>query len=89
MAEKEARRNLVLLSLLALIINMGFGLILPLFPLYVKELGGGALEIGFLMASFMLTRAFLATYFGDLSDRIGRKRIIILGTLLYAILAVL
>ncbi len=81
--------NLIVASLLAFSIYMGFGMILPLLPLYVKELNGGGLAVGALMASFMLTRAFLATPFGRLSDRVGRKKVIVSGMFLYAFLAFL
>ena len=49
--------NLGVASVLAFSIYLGFGLILPLFPLYVEVLGGGGLEVGLLLASFMFTRA--------------------------------
>lgn len=62
---------------------------MPLFPQYVKLLGGGALEVGILFSSFVLTRALLATPFGNWSDRIGRKRLILIGSFLYALLAIL
>lgn len=89
LSEAEARKNVNYLATLDFIISLGFGLIMPLFPLYVDFLGGGGLEIGILFASFVLTRALLATPFGNISDRIGRKRLILIGSILYAILAVL
>jgi len=93
LSEDEARRNVDLLAALDLIISLGFGLIMPLFPLYLTYLAGGATEVGIqvgiLFSSFMLTRALLATPFGNLSDRVGRKKIILVGSFLYAILAVL
>jgi DHA1 family multidrug resistance protein-like MFS transporter len=89
LGEKEARRNVNYLAGLDLIISLGFGLIMPLFPQYVKLLGGGALEVGILFSSFVLTRALLATPFGNWSDKIGRKRLILIGSFLYAFLAIL
>jgi len=86
---EAARKNVNYLAMLDFTISLGFGLILPLFPVYVDELGGGGLEVGILFSSFVLTRAFLSTTFGNLSDRIGRKRLILIGTILYAILAIL
>ena len=88
-SEVQARRNVNYLAALDFIISLGFGLILPLFPLYVKSLGGGGLEVGILFSSFVLTRAILATPFGNLSDRIGRKRLILIGSFLYTFLAIL
>ena len=89
LSEKEARRNVNYLAGLDFIVSLGFGLIMPLFPQYVKLLGGGALEVGILFSSFVLTRALLATPFGNFSDRIGRKRLILIGGFFYAFLAVL
>jgi len=83
------RINLYVLSFLAFMIMTGFGLIMPLLPVYVKLLGGRATEIGVLMASFMLTRALFATGFGNLSDRIGRKKIILSGVIIYGVISVL
>jgi len=89
LSESEARKNVNYLASLDFIISLGFGLIMPLFPQYVKLLGGGGLEVGILFSSFVLPRAILAAPFGNLSDRIGRKRLILIGSFLYALLAVL
>jgi DHA1 family multidrug resistance protein-like MFS transporter len=89
LSDRQALRNVNYLAALDLIVSLGFGLIMPLFPMYVKLLGGGALEVGILFSSFVLTRALLATTFGNLSDRLGRKKLILLGGFLYSVLAVL
>ncbi|MDK2372585.1 MAG: MFS transporter [Candidatus Korarchaeota archaeon] len=46
-----------------------------------------AVEYGLMMSAFMLTRAFFARYFGSLSDRIGRKKLITAGSIIYSLLA--
>lgn len=89
MGEDAARRNVNYLASLDFIISLGFGLIMPLFPTYVELLGGGGLEVGILFSSFVFTRALLATPFGNLSDRLGRKNIILVGASMYAVLAIL
>ena len=89
LGEDAARRNVNYLASLDFIISLGFGLIMPLFPVYVELLGGGGLEVGILFSSFVFTRALLATPFGNLSDRLGRKNIILIGAFLYAVLAIL
>ena len=89
LSEKQALKNVNYLAGLDMIVSLGFGLIMPLFPTYVKLLGGGALEVGILFSSFILTRALLSTTFGNLSDRVGRKKLILIGGFLYAFLAVL
>src|SRR5512136_136772 len=76
-----------------MIISLGFGLIMPLFPLYLKYLSKDpsdvGLQVGILFSMFVLTRAILATPFGNLSDRVGRKKLILIGSFLYAVLAIL
>jgi len=89
LSESEGRRNVNYLASLDFIISLSFGLIIPMFPIYVEELGGGGLEVGILFSSFVLTRALLATTFGNLSDRLGRKRLILVGSFLYSFLALL
>ena len=89
LGEAEAKKNVNYLATLDFIISLGFGLIMPLFPQYVALLGGGALEVGIVFSSFVLTRAIFAAPFGNLSDRLGRKRLILIGSFLYALLAVL
>lgn len=89
LSEKEAKRNVNYLAALDLIISLGFGLIMPLLPQYVDVLGGGGLEIGILFSSFILPRALLSTMFGNWSDKIGRKRLILIGSFMYVILAIL
>jgi len=91
--ERAAKRNVNYLAALDFIISLGFGLIMPLFPLYLTYLSGGAtnvgLQVGILFSSFMLMRAILAAPFGNLSDRVGRKKIILIGSFMYSILAIL
>lgn len=89
LSENEARMNVNYLAALDFIVSLGFGLIFPLFPIYAENLGAGALEIGLIFSAFVLTRAALSTFFGDLSDRIGRKRLILIGSSLYVLFAVL
>ncbi|HUV61828.1 MAG TPA: MFS transporter [Thermoplasmata archaeon] len=84
----EARMNVNYLAALDFIISLGFGLIFPLFPVYAENLGASAFEIGIIFAAFVLTRAIFSPSFGNLSDRIGRKRLILIGSSLYVIFAI-
>ncbi len=92
-SEEQAWRNVNYLASLDMIISLGFGLIMPLFPLYLSYLSGDStevgLQLGILFSMFVLTRAILATPFGNLSDKVGRKKLILIGSFLYAILAIL
>jgi len=88
--------NLIALCLASFVVVTGFGVILPFFPLYAKEilfnfsfLGlpiGIAFQIGIMTSAFMFTRFLLAPSFGDLSDVSGRKPIILVGMSIYTFL---
>lgn len=64
---------------------IGLFLILPVFALYAENLAGATpLTIGLAIGIYGLTQALLQIPFGMLSDRIGRKPVIVLGLLLFA-----
>ncbi len=97
--EKEfsSTGNVFALCLASFVVVTGFGVIMPFFPLYAKEmltnhfLGiplGIALQIGILTSAFMFMRFLLAPSYGDLSDISGRKPIILVGMAVYAFLLV-
>jgi len=58
---------------------IGFGIVLPILPQYAERFGAGAAVIGVLSASFSLAQLVFAPVWGKLSDRIGRKPIIIIS----------
>ena len=71
--------NLYLLFLIVVIDLLGFGIVLPLLPLYAKKLHASPLDIGLLMASFSAMQFLFAPVWGRLSDRIGRRPVLLAG----------
>ncbi|MBM3848116.1 MAG: TCR/Tet family MFS transporter, partial [Verrucomicrobia bacterium] len=63
--------SLLVIFLTVFIDLIGFGIVLPLLPLYSQKYGAGALMIGAVMASFSLMQFLFAPWWGGLSDRIG------------------
>ncbi len=65
----------------------GLFIILPVFAFYAEDLPGGDnyLLIGIALGAYGLTQALLQIPFGWLSDRIGRKPVIYIGLLLFAL----
>ena len=66
----------------------GMGIVVPLLPVYAHELGASGFYIGMIFGSFALARTFFLPYFGRLSDRKGRKPLIIPGLLAYTLVSV-
>jgi MFS family permease len=67
----------LLLILVVVFINMaGFSLILPLLPFYGRELNATPVEITTLFAAYSLGNIFGEIWWGRMSDRYGRKRVL-------------
>ena len=60
---------------------LGFGIIIPLLPFYAETFGATAFTVGMLATSFSLMQFVFAPIWGRLSDRVGRRPIILLGLL--------
>ena len=75
------RRNLAILFFTLVVVMLGFGIIIPIMPFYVESFGAGGRELGLLMATFATMQFIFAPIWGQLSDRYGRKPILIVGVL--------
>ena len=78
----EPRTGSLLVIFLTVFIDLlGFGMVLPLLPIYADSFGvsESGWEIGALMASFSLMTFFFAPLWGRLSDRVGRRPVLIVG----------
>jgi DHA1 family tetracycline resistance protein-like MFS transporter len=58
---------------------LGFGLILPLLPFYAESFGASELVVGLLLASYSLMQFIGAPVLGRLSDRYGRRPILLIS----------
>ena len=66
---------------------LGIGIIAPILPLYVETFSASGLMIGIIMGAFSLSRGLLGPFVGRLSDRIGRKRFILAGLGIFAVVS--
>ena len=58
---------------------IGFGLILPLLTRYAEDFGAGGLQIGILFLSYSLMQMLVSPWWGRLSDKWGRKPILMIS----------
>ena len=58
---------------------LGFGIVIPFLPMYAVRLGIGAGAIGLILSAYSIMQFIFAPLLGRLSDRIGRRPIIMLG----------
>lgn len=79
------RRNLYILAFALAVVTIGFGVVMPIIPFYMEELGAGGTELGLLVASYAVMRLIFGPIWGSLSDRVGRKPIMMIGVFGYGI----
>ena len=62
---------------------LGFGMVLPILPIYAKKFGAdpSGWKLGMLMAIFSIMQFFFAPVWGSLSDRVGRRPVLMVGLL--------
>ncbi len=79
------------LFLIVFVDLVGFGIVIPLLPFYAEHFGAGPEVVTLVMASYSLAQLFTAPLWGRLSDRIGRRPVLIVSmvgsTLSYLLLA--
>lgn len=67
---------------ITLFVNLvGFGIIIPLLPFYAQTFGASPMVIGLLFASFSVSQLVASPILGDLSDRWGRRPVLIFSLL--------
>ena len=74
-------RNIAILFFTLVVVMLGFGMIIPVLPFLVEKFGGGGMAMGTLMAVFSLMQFIFSPLWGDLSDRYGRRPLLLVGTL--------
>lgn len=83
------RQLLIPLLLSVFIALLGIGIIVPVMPVFAASLGAGGLALGFIIASFSITRGLCQPLVGNLSDRWGRKGFLMSGLAVYALVGLM
>ena len=85
----NARERKIFITLFISIFSAvtGVGIVIPLLPVYARDLGASGFFISMIFGSFSISRTFFLPWCGKTSDRIGRKPFIVLGLLCYALVS--
>lgn len=77
-------RPLFYLLIGRLLMSMGFGMVMTVIPIYAMELGGSLTASGLVLSVYQLVMVVFQMPLGRLSDRVGRKPILLVGITIYA-----
>lgn len=83
--ETTNRRNLFVLVFALLVVMLGFGMVIPVFPFLIDKLGASGSTLGILVATAALTEFLFGPIWGSISDRVGRKPILMIGLFGFAL----
>lgn len=79
------RAALLLLMFNIFLVFTGIGLVIPIMPTYMNELHIGGSILGLMVAAFSISQLVFSPFTGRLSDRVGRKKLIIAGMVIFAV----
>ncbi len=73
------KASLLIIFLTVFIDLIGFGIVLPLLPKYAERFGAHGFVIGLIISSFSVMQFMFAPAWGRLSDRIGRRPVLLIS----------
>ncbi len=73
------KNRLGVIFLTVLMDLIGFGIVIPLLPFYALNYGANSSQVGFLVSSFSLMQFIFNPIWGRISDRVGRRPVILLS----------
>jgi DHA1 family multidrug resistance protein-like MFS transporter len=85
----NSRKAVLILSFTLVVVMLGFGMVIPIFPFYIEHLGAGGSELGLLVATSAFLEFLFAPVWGGVSDRVGRKPVLMLGMVGYGLSSLL
>jgi multidrug resistance protein len=83
---KRAKRSPLFLMALTIFIDFaGFGIVLPLLPFWAERLGAGPVGVGLVLTMYALAQFLFTPVLGTLSDRYGRRLVILASLVIQAL----
>ena len=82
---RSNKTSIIILFASLVIVMIGFGIAIPLMPYYVTHFQASGTALGLMMSLYSLMQFIFAPLWGQLSDRVGRKPVLLIGILGYVI----
>lgn len=81
----ESRKQQYILYAILFQVLLGFGMVIPILPFFVKQLGASDFYMGLLVTVWAGAQFMFSPVWGALSDRIGRRPVLLIGLAGYAL----
>jgi DHA1 family tetracycline resistance protein-like MFS transporter len=78
LSSKNQKSHLVIIFVTVFIYLLGFGIIIPVMPILSRDFGASSTQVGMLMAIFSLMQFLFSPFWGRLSDKFGRRPILLI-----------
>ena len=72
-------KNMFILFISLIVVMMGYGIAMPVLPFYIDSFGGRGIHFGLLIACYGVMQLLFAPVWGTLSDKYGRKPMLLIG----------
>ena len=72
-------KNMFILIISLIVLMMGYGIAMPVLPFYLDSMGGRGVHYGLLIACYGIMQLIFAPVWGSLSDKYGRKPMLLIG----------
>ncbi|MBI2288374.1 MAG: MFS transporter, partial [Chloroflexi bacterium] len=67
--------------------TLGMGIVSPLLPLYIRDMGATGIWLGIIIAAYSVSNSLVVPIAGKISDQKGRKGLLAIGLLVYSVLS--
>ena len=78
-AKPRLSRDVYVLGMIAFFVMVGFGVVIPVLPVYVRSFNVGNLEVGAVISAFALMRLIASPFCGRLIDWMGERLVLATG----------
>jgi len=78
------RKALAILFVILFLVMTGFSILFPVLPHYARQVGASETQWGWIVADYSFMQFLFSPYWGSLSDRAGRKWVLLTGLAGYA-----
>ncbi len=87
--ETTSRKSMLVLFASIFLVGVGFSIIMPVLPYYAESLGANGFKLGLLITVYAVCQFIFAPIWGAYSDRIGRRPVLLVGIIGYAVTFIL